>query len=116
MPPLDNLLAFATVAFVLIVVPGPSVLFVIGRALALGRGAALASVAGNATGVFVQAVLVAFGLGTLIGRSIAVLTALKFAGAAYLVFLGVQAIRERRALAAMSADLRELPGKAIRFR
>jgi threonine/homoserine/homoserine lactone efflux protein len=66
------LLSFTAVALVLIVVPGPSVLFVIGRALAYGRRAALASVLGNATGVFVQATAVAFGIGAVIAGSIAV--------------------------------------------
>jgi hypothetical protein len=56
-----NLAAFAVAALVLIVIPGPSVLFVIGRALSLGRGPAIASVVGNGFGVYVVAVLVAFG-------------------------------------------------------
>lgn len=53
---LDRLLPFAATAFVLIVIFGPSVLFVIGRALAHGRRAALATVRGNASGVYLQAV------------------------------------------------------------
>jgi threonine/homoserine/homoserine lactone efflux protein len=63
MPPGDNLLEFAITAFVLIVVPGPSVLFVVSRGVALGRRAALATVVGNTGGVMVQAVFVAVGLG-----------------------------------------------------
>ena len=54
--------AFAVAALIIIVIPGPSVLFVIGRALSLGRGPAIASVAGNSLGVYGVAVLVAFGL------------------------------------------------------
>jgi threonine/homoserine/homoserine lactone efflux protein len=46
-----DLAAFAVASFVIIVIPGPSVLLVIGRALALGRGPAIASVVGNALGV-----------------------------------------------------------------
>ncbi|HEY6791574.1 MAG TPA: LysE family translocator, partial [Trebonia sp.] len=61
-----NLAGYAVASFVLIVIPGPSVLFVIGRALSLGRGPAIVGVVGNAVGVYVVAVLVAFGLGTLV--------------------------------------------------
>lgn len=92
----DRLLAFAAAAFALIVVPGPSVLFVIGRGMALGRRAALATVAGNAAGQYVQIVLVALGAGAIVERSVAVFTVVKLAGAAYLVVLGVRAIRQRR--------------------
>jgi threonine/homoserine/homoserine lactone efflux protein len=81
---LDRLLPFAATALLLIVIPGPSVLFVIGRALAHGRRAALATVLGNASGVYLQAVGVAIGVGALVQRSIAVFTVLRLAGALYL--------------------------------
>jgi threonine/homoserine/homoserine lactone efflux protein len=97
--PLDNLLAFALAAFAIIVVPGPSVLFVISRGVTLGRRAALATVLGNCLGVYVQVVAVAVGIGSVVERSIAVFTVIKFVGAAYLVYLGVKAFRHRRALA-----------------
>jgi threonine/homoserine/homoserine lactone efflux protein len=95
----DRLLAFALASAVLIVVPGPGVLFVVGRALAHGRRTALATVLGHAAGNYVVAACVALGLGTLLERSAAVFLVLKAAGAAYLVWLGVQAIRRRRTLA-----------------
>jgi threonine/homoserine/homoserine lactone efflux protein len=95
-----NLVAFAAAAFVLVVIPGPSVLFLIGRALSLGRGPAIASVFGNGCGVYVVAVLVAFGLGSLVQRSDFAFGAVKVVGAVYLVWLGVQAIRHRHDLAA----------------
>jgi threonine/homoserine/homoserine lactone efflux protein len=97
--PTDHLLAFVLVAFVLIVVPGPSVLFVVTRSLTLGRGAGVATVAGNAAGAYTQVLAVAFGLGTLVQESIAVYTIVKLVGAAYLISLGVQAFRHRGALA-----------------
>jgi threonine/homoserine/homoserine lactone efflux protein len=100
MLPTDHLLAFVVIALVLILVPGPSVLFVVTRSLTLGRGAGVATVVGNTTGVYVQVVAVAFGLGALVQESIAVFTAIKLCGAAYLVYLGVQAFRHRRTLAA----------------
>ncbi|MDX2932824.1 LysE family translocator [Streptomyces ipomoeae] len=94
----DRLLAFAAMSFLLIVVPGPSVLFVIGRALAQGRRAALMTVVGNTLGAYVLIVAVAFGVGEVVERSVLVFTALKLAGAAYLVYLGVKAWRGRGAL------------------
>lgn len=97
--PIDRVIAFAVLAFLLIVVPGPSVLFVVGRAVTVGRRAALATVLGNAAGEYLQVLLVALGLGFVLQRSELAFTAVKLAGAAYLVWLGVDAIRRRRALA-----------------
>lgn len=77
-------------------------MFVVGRALSLGRRAALVTVAGNAVGFYVQVVLVALGLGAIVERSAAVFTAIKLIGALYLVWVGLQAIVHRRANAAMS--------------
>jgi threonine/homoserine/homoserine lactone efflux protein len=94
----DRLLAFAAMSFLLIVVPGPSVLFVIGRALAQGRRAALTTVVGNTLGAYVIVVAVAFGVGALVARSTIAFTVLKLAGAAYLVYLGVKAWRQRGSL------------------
>ncbi|MEU4685350.1 LysE family translocator [Streptomyces xinghaiensis] len=93
----DRLLAFAAMSFLLIVIPGPSVLFVIGRALAQGRRAALATVAGNTLGSCVLVVAVALGVGAVVERSVLVFTVLKLAGAAYLVYLGIRAVRQRGA-------------------
>ena len=101
MPPGDHLLEFAITAFVLIVVPGPSVLFVVSRGVALGRKAALATVAGNTAGVMVQAILVALALGALVERSDAAFTAVKLVGAVYLVLLGILMLRNRHGLAAL---------------
>ena len=92
---LDRLLAFAAVALVIIVIPGPSVLFTISRALTYGRRTAVITVLGNTTGAYTQAVLVAIGLGTLVERSVLAFSLLKFAGAAYLIYLGVTAFRHR---------------------
>jgi len=99
--PTAHLLAFTLTAFALIVVPGPSVLFTVSRALALGRMAGVATVAGNTVGVYVQVVAVAFGIGALVERSVMVFTIVKLGGAAYLIFLGIQAIRHRQKLAEM---------------
>jgi len=98
-----HLVAFSATAFVIIVVPGPSVLFVFSRALGLGRAAGVATVVGNTAGEYVQVLAVAFGIGALVERSVLMFTILKLAGAAYLLYLGVQAIRHRRSLVAALA-------------
>jgi threonine/homoserine/homoserine lactone efflux protein len=101
--PTAHLLAFALTALVIIAIPGPSVMFIIGRALALGRRAAVLSVVGNTIGEYAQVVCVAFGIGAVIERSVALFTVVKLLGAGYLIFLGVRAIRDRRALEAALA-------------
>ena len=99
-----HLIGFTLASLVIIVIPGPGVLFVVGRALAHGRRTALATAAGHAAGNYAVAACVAVGLGTLLQRSAQVFIAVKLAGALYLVFLGIQAIRHRQSLAsAMSA-------------
>ena len=62
------LLGFAAVSFAIIVVPGPSVLFAVSRAIAAGRRTALLTVLGNASGIFVQILLIAVGLGVVVGK------------------------------------------------
>jgi threonine/homoserine/homoserine lactone efflux protein len=97
--PTRHLAAFLVTVYVLILIPGPSVLFVVSRGVALGRRAALATVAGNTSGLLLQLVLVVVGLGSILASSESVYTAIKLAGAAYLVVLGLRSIRDRRHLA-----------------
>jgi threonine/homoserine/homoserine lactone efflux protein len=104
MVPWPNLLAFALASALLIVIPGPSVLFVLGRSLALGRRGGLLSVLGNALGMLPAIAAVALGIGALVAQSVVVFTIVKVVGAAYLVFLGVQAIRHRKARAMPDAS------------
>jgi threonine/homoserine/homoserine lactone efflux protein len=104
MVPADHLLAFALISFLLIIVPGPNVLFIISRSLMLGRTAGVGTALGGQIGVYVQVAAFAFGIGAVVERSVAVFTVLKLAGAVYLVYLGIQAVRHRNDLgAAMSA-------------
>ena len=95
MPSVETLLAFAVACVILVIIPGPSVLFVVGRALAHGRRAALTGVAGNTTGASMVAVVVALGFGAIAAQSSTVFTVLKLVGAAYLVYLGIHTIRAR---------------------
>ena len=99
----DQLLGFGLAALVVIVIPGPSVVFVVGRAVSYGQRIALASVVGNSLGFFLVMTLVAVGLGSIVAESVVVFTVIKLLGAAYLVYLGVQAIRHRHEMQVVSA-------------
>lgn len=96
MTPIESLAAFAVFSLMVVVVPGPSVTFVISRALILGKTGALLTVLGNGLGVLLQALAVAVGLGTLIESSELVMHLVRWGGAAFLIFMGVHAIRHRR--------------------
>jgi threonine/homoserine/homoserine lactone efflux protein len=87
--------AFGVASVLLTLIPGPTVLFVVGRSLSLGRRAGLWSVVGNTLGLFPIVVAVALGIGTLVAESVVVFTTVKVVGAAYLIYLGVQAVRHR---------------------
>jgi threonine/homoserine/homoserine lactone efflux protein len=76
-----QVLAFALASFVLIIIPGPGVLFIVGRALSHGRRAAMATACGHAAGNYVVAACVSVGLGTILQRSDQVYIAVKLAGA-----------------------------------
>jgi len=91
--------AFLVAATALVVTPGPGVLFIVSRGVSLGRRAALATVFGHFCGLMVQVTAVAAGIGAVVAESIVVFTVLKLVGAAYLVYLGVQAFRKRHDLA-----------------
>jgi threonine/homoserine/homoserine lactone efflux protein len=112
-PSASHLLAFLLAGVVLVAVPGPSVLFIVGRALAHGRRAALTSVAGNTTGVLLIVVAVALGVGAVAAASATVFSALKFAGAAYLVYLGVQTWRHRGDLGTALGAPGAPPGRRV---
>jgi len=94
-PTTAALSAFALASLILIALPGPSVLFVVGRSLALGRRGGLLSVIGNELGGLPLVAAVAFGIGTAIAQSAVLFNIIKLIGAAYLVYLGAQAISHR---------------------
>jgi threonine/homoserine/homoserine lactone efflux protein len=99
MPSLDRLLVFSLAAAVVIAIPGPSVIFLVSRALSSGQRVAIFSVVGNALGEYVQVIAVAFGIGTLVEDSVTAFNVLRVAGGLYLIYLGVRTFRERRSLA-----------------
>ncbi|MFF7983154.1 LysE family translocator [Streptomyces sp. NPDC007901] len=108
----DRILAFAAMSLLVIAIPGPSVLFVIGRALAHGRRTAVATAIGNVLGSYLLVVAVSIGIGSLVERSVTVYLTVKLLGAAYLVYLGVQAFRHRKELRASA--IRRTPAGAPR--
>ena len=96
----SRLIEYIIAAMIIILAPGPSVLFTIARAIAWGRKVAVFTVAGNVTGAFVLSSLVAFGLGPILSRSDLAYSAVQWGGGSYLVYLGIVAIRARKIAAA----------------
>ena len=105
MPTTQNIIGFLLLSIVIILVPGPSVLFAIGRALVLGTRAALISVFGNALGVGLQILIVALGLGALIQQSPELFFVIKVVGALMIGFLGLKAIWQRKKVDAGNASV-----------
>lgn len=94
----SNLLTFAAASMALLIVPGPSVVFVITRGVSLGRRAALLTVAGNVLAVLSVTLLVVFGLGAMLDAVPLAFEVVKWSGAAYLVYLGIRALLDRNAI------------------
>ena len=92
-----QLATFFAASIVIIVVPGPSVLFTLARGVAWGRAVAVLTVLGNSIGTLLLSVVVALGLGPLLAHSRAFSITLQLAGGAYLFWLGISAFRHRRA-------------------
>jgi threonine/homoserine/homoserine lactone efflux protein len=90
MMPLELYLAYVAAAAIVLVIPGPTITLVIGYALAEGRRSAWATVAGVTLGDLTAVTLSLAGLGALLAASAALFTAVKWAGAAYLVYLGIR--------------------------
>jgi len=86
----ETWIAFLAAASVMLLIPGPTILLVIGQSLGGGRRAALPLVAGVAAGDLVAMTLSLAGLGALLSASATLFTAFKWAGAAYLVYLGLR--------------------------
>jgi threonine/homoserine/homoserine lactone efflux protein len=86
----STLAVFALASFLLIIVPGPAVLYVVTRSIAQGRRAGLVSMLGIETGGLVHVAAAAIGLSAVIASSAAAFTVVKLAGAAYLIYLGVR--------------------------
>lgn len=103
LPPWSLLSVFLLASFVLAVTPGPGVYYIVARSVAQGRRSGLASVAGVAVGNFGNAVAASLGLAALFAASALAFSMVKYAGAAYLIYLGIQALRAKPATTASDA-------------
>ena len=113
MPSPTTLALFAGTALVLLVIPGPAVLYIVARSASQGARAGLVSVLGVHTGTVVHVLCAVAGLSAVLVASAAAFTAVKLAGAAYLVWLGVRTLWERRH--ARSAGVEpSLPARSLR--
>ena len=101
----SNLWEYLIASTLIILVPGPSVLFTIARAISWGRVTAVTTVIGNALGMFTISILVAIGLGPILQRSHAFYVAVQWLGAFYLVYLGIDALRHSKEHAQAMTDL-----------
>ena len=93
MPDLSTLAVFAAASLALVAVPGPSVLYIVGTSIAQGRRAGVASMLGVQAGALIHVFAAAIGVSALLASSAEAFTVVKFAGAAYLVWLGIQKLR-----------------------
>ena len=107
MIPTSHLVPFVLASMVIIIVPGPSVLFTLARAVAWGRTVAVLTVLGNSLGTLLLSGLVALGLGPLLQRYTSLSRVIQVAGGLYLVYLGIEALRHRRRHAAAMVETSE---------
>ena len=92
MPDVHTMLLFMLAGLLLLIVPGPAVVYVVGRSIGQGRSAGVISVLGIATGSLVHVVAAAIGISAILASSAVAFSIVKYAGAAYLVFLGVRKV------------------------
>src|SRR6202030_2264915 len=108
LPHLSSLVLFVTAALVLLMIPGPAVFYIVGRSIGHGRSAGLVSALGISVGSLVHTAAAAVGLSALLMSSAIAFAAVKYLGAAYLIYLGIQKIRRPESL--------ELSGESDRIK
>lgn len=114
MPEAPTLVLFSLAALALLVVPGPAVLYIVARSIDQGRSAGFASVAGVHAGSLVHIGAAALGLSAILVSSATAFNAIKYAGAAYLIVLGIRTIRARSAPISTEAPIRQPLGRVFR--
>jgi threonine/homoserine/homoserine lactone efflux protein len=102
LPTHSQLLFFITTAAILLAIPGPAILYIVGRSIGQGRNAGLVSALGIGVGTLIHTAAAAVGLSALLVSSATAFSVVKYLGAAYLVYLGVQRLRSKESLAAAS--------------
>jgi threonine/homoserine/homoserine lactone efflux protein len=113
LPPANDLLLFSTAALILLVIPGPSVLYVVARSLDQGRKAGLASTSGISTGTLAHVVAATLGLSALLLSSATAYSVVKYAGAVYLFYLGIKKFRERPIIDTEETQIQALPLRRV---
>jgi RhtB (resistance to homoserine/threonine) family protein len=101
----DHFLLFVVSGLALNITPGQDTFYIVGRTVAHGRRAGVFAVMGISTGCLIHTMAAAFGLSAILATSATVYHAIKLAGAAYLIYLGVSMVLERRATAEQPADI-----------
>jgi len=104
MPIPSRIWEFVVTSIVIILAPGPTVLFIIARAIAWGRKAAVFTVIGGILGSFILSAVVAVGLGPILQKSSLAYSLIQWGGGLYLIYLGVDSIRHRHIHAAAMRD------------
>jgi threonine/homoserine/homoserine lactone efflux protein len=94
MPSTSTIAAFAAAAIILLLIPGPAVLYIVNRSVSDGREAGLAAVAGLSLGNLVHAIAAAVGLSAVLATSAAAFNTVKWLGAGYLVYVGVRTLMQ----------------------
>jgi threonine/homoserine/homoserine lactone efflux protein len=105
-PTTPTLIAFAAAALALVVIPGPNLVYIITRGIQQGRRAAIVSSLGVQAGMVVHILLATFGLSALVARSPVLYDVIRYAGAGYLVWMGVSLLRRRHAAVSAPVALR----------
>ena len=101
---MPDIALFIAAAALLTVAPGPDIIYVLTRGIAQGRSAGIAAALGFATGCIFHTVLAAVGIAALIRSSPLAFDLVRYAGAAYLVWIGIQALRHRSSFAIEGSD------------
>jgi threonine/homoserine/homoserine lactone efflux protein len=113
----SSLVIFMTGAMLLLLVPGPAVLYITSRSISLGRAAGLASAMGIAVGTMFHAAAATLGLSALLVSSATAFQLVKFAGSAYLIYLGIRTLRSGDAAmpdaSAERCSLRRIFGQGV---
>jgi threonine/homoserine/homoserine lactone efflux protein len=111
LPGWSDLLLFISAALVLLFIPGPAVLYIVARSVEQGRRAGLASASGIATGTLAHVLAATLGLSALLLSSAIAYSVVKYAGAVYLLYLGIKKFRERPAV---RDELKQVPALPLR--
>jgi len=108
----SQLAVFVAASWILILTPGPDMIYVLTRGAAQGKAAGLASAFGVTLGILVHTLLAAFGLTVVLQSSMTVFLFVKYLGAGYLIYLGVKSLRDRSTLE-LGQDQRALSQRQI---